>query len=91
MDSFELQYNLGAVSLNLRDYSNAVRYFQTAMGIAPNDARTIYNLGIAYLGLKDRAGSITQYSRLRLLHAELAAQLYKAISAGRVLIVNEPK
>lgn len=89
--SFDLQYNLGAVSLDLRDYSNAVRYFKTALNIAPNNSRALYCLGIAYLGLKDRNASITQYSKLRLLDTELASQLYKAINASRVLLVNEPK
>jgi len=89
--SFEIQYNLGAVSLDLRDYSNAVKYFQTALDVAPRNSRAIYCLGIAFLGLKDRNASITQYSKLRLLDPELARQLYKAINGSRVLFVNEPK
>lgn len=89
--SFDLQYNLGAVSLDLHDYSSAVRYFQTALDFAPNNSRAIYCLGIAYLRFKDRDASIKQYSKLRPLDTELASHLYKQINASRILLVNEPK
>jgi tetratricopeptide (TPR) repeat protein len=87
-DSFELKYNLGAVSFSLRDYSKSVRYFEAALTHAPNNAPAVYSLGMAYLGLKDRSASLTQHAKLRNLDPELATRLYKAINAARILVVK---
>jgi tetratricopeptide (TPR) repeat protein len=72
----------------LHQYAFAVQSFQKALQVAPDDASTHYNLGLAFLGVKDRQASLQQYSILNNLNPPLAAKLYQAVHINQLVIVS---
>jgi|GEM_PF-6808752 len=79
-DSVEVNIGLGTLYNSTGQYGNASQLFQKVLGIDPSNAQAYYGLGIAQLGLGNRAAAITAYNALVTLDPALAGNLLVEIN-----------
>jgi len=60
-------------------YEEAIESFKQAIKIDPEHTEANYNLGVAYINLKDRGSAMEQYKILKKLDTELANKLFNNI------------
>src|SRR6185436_19265832 len=72
----ELRKNLGLAYFNVGSYPEAIKAFNQALEIDPEDATIHYNLGLVYLDLKDWESALQQQKAIEKLgKTELASNL----------------
>lgn len=76
--SFSTHYNLGFAAKNSGDYSAAVRGYERAVQIKPDNAQAQFELGMCYIKLDRISEAETQHRILLQLNPKLASQLYQA-------------
>lgn len=76
----EFAYNIGISYSGLKRYSEAVIYLQKAVELNSGIAVYHYQLGIAYIELKEKAGALKEVDALKNLNPKLAEELMKVIN-----------
>jgi len=71
--------NQGILLSREERWHEAIGSFQKAAEVKPNDAKTRYNLAIAYVRVDDIAAALSEYERLQALDGQLAGRLYQEI------------
>jgi len=76
---------LGNVLYRMKEYDECAAFLKQAVEINPDDARLRFNLGMAYLAAKNRAGALSQYNLIKEEDPKLAKTLYERLYAGYVI------
>lgn len=76
---------LGNVLYRQKEYDKCAVFLKRAVEISPDDARLRFNLGMAYLAAKNRAGALSQYNLIKEADPKLAKMLYRWLYAGYVI------
>jgi tetratricopeptide (TPR) repeat protein len=73
---YDVQFNLGVIEIKLNAYDEAIKYFNTAIGIKPKDPRAYYGRGLCYQreGKVQNAAADYRYSITLDPHFELAKE-----------------
>ena len=71
---------LGLAYVNSNQYQEAVDAFKQAIRIKPDYAGAHYNLGFAYVILKDKDSALDEYKILKDLDKEMANKLFNIIN-----------
>lgn len=58
----EINHALGAVAFNQKNYAESLKYFQKHLEHSPKDSLTLYDVGNAYMQLKQFEKAATSYS-----------------------------
>jgi tetratricopeptide (TPR) repeat protein len=56
-------YNIGTNYYNLAKYDDALRYYQRAVEIDPENLDALYQLGLAHLTMGNKSDSIAQFEK----------------------------
>ena len=59
----EAYHALGAVAFNQKNYAESLKYFQKHLEHAPKDSLTLYDIGNAYMQLKEFDKAAKSYSQ----------------------------
>ncbi len=72
-----LIHTLTGCDSSLREkQAKEIEAYKQAIRINPDDAEAHYNLGVAYISLKDKASALEQYKILKSLNLEKARELF---------------
>lgn len=78
--------NLGNSLFNTGHYKEAIKVFDRAIEVVPDNLITHHNLAIAQLFNKNKAAALEQYAFLKKMDADLALHLYQIIYNGKLLL-----
>ena len=70
-------------------FAEAVAALKNAVEIAPEIYEIRYNLAIAQLALKNKAGAVSQYNILKTGDPKLAEQLARVLYADKLVFVSD--
>lgn len=79
-DDADNYYFLGEAYFELGRFEDAIQAYKSAIAINPYDADTHYSLGFTYYAMGDINSASDEYSILKNLNEELAAQLYDQLT-----------
>jgi tetratricopeptide (TPR) repeat protein len=68
---------------HLGRHTEAIEAYNQTIRIKPGDAKAHYNLGVAYLHIRDRGSALGQYEILKNLDNDLANRLFNLIYKKR--------
>jgi len=71
--------NQGTLHSTREQWKDAIAAFRRAIELRPEDVKTHYNLGVAYVRADDMVGAMKEYEVLKRMGTELAETLYRTI------------
>lgn len=71
--------NQGTLYSTREQWKEAIAAFRRAIELRPEDVKTHYHLGVAYVGAEDMASAMKEYEALKRMDKELAESLYRSI------------
>lgn len=82
---------LGVAYFQKKKYQDAVQAFKRAVETSPHFGDIRYNLALAHLANRNKAGAISQYRILKVDRPRLAARLYRVMYRDRLVSVKDLK
>jgi Flp pilus assembly protein TadD len=79
---------LGMAFYKEKDYARAAAAFKSAIEIAPEKGELRYNLAIAQLALRNRAGALGQYKLLQESSPSMADRLSRILFRDKLIFVG---
>jgi tetratricopeptide (TPR) repeat protein len=80
--------SIGLIYYRTKKYKEAAAAFRRGLEIDPDNPTLRYNLAMAELGNRNKPAAVSQYGFLKESNPDLAAQLYRALFADKVLFVG---
>lgn len=79
---------VGLIHYRKKKYKEAAAAFRRGLEIDPDNPTLRYNLAMAEIGNRNKPAALSQYGFLKESNPALAAQLYHALFADKVLVVE---
>ena len=88
-DDTRVLNTLANVHYRMKDYEKSAGILKHAVELDPDDPRLKFNLGMAYLALKNRPAALSQYNLIKQSSPELARKLYRSLFQRYLLDVRK--
>lgn len=88
-DDTRVLNTLANVHYRMKDYEKSAEILKQAVELDPEDPRLRFNLGMAYLALRNRPAALSQYNLIKRSSPELARKLYSSLFQRYILDVRK--